>query len=381
MKHFKNRCTGSRNFYYIQPFYGGRWLFAFINWKSKITMKKQKMLWFQDDLKLGARKSCWQRIDSLTGALVRAVGHPNMDHEIVDPRPHISALAEKLPRDATCVIDLTNGQLMGVLSGLFESSTLVTGFHLSRLRVVSSARLDGSGFMLNKTVREFAALPSLIDTFRTVILDDVGWSGRSALEVCRLFGLPVAQTTFGFVMGNAGEFGPSPGAVNLLQSLGGRVVTGGLVATPRDDGFHVSDFCSTNNISHSELIEALLVIQSLREHAAQFPGESKEVEKRIMQLFKEARDLLFPNALSSTMIKELMREGKVICMNGIPKDALFQTNPLNWLLPSFAKRVRSEDLQQNLAIVIGSLDELRAIKEEGNVQGIEGNFLNMEMRL
>lgn len=335
----------------------------------------QKILWFQDGAKLGVNPNRWSELDKESQKLISLVGHPNFQHELIDPTSLLQVFADQLPRDASCVIDLS-GNMRMILTDVFPAEKIVSDFHLSRLRVVSSAKMDGFGFLLNRPKNEFQQLGDGFDLSQPLIIDDVGWSGRSALELANLIGFEPSCASFGFIVCNDGAFGEKPGAKGLIEKKGGAVLSGGFVQTPNDDGFHLADFFDHPNIGERKLFDLLIIIQGIREEIALDPGRREEGEKAIKQIINNSRNLLFPNALDSEQVRQLHNKGRIVGINSVCPDSLFQTNPLNWFLPSFAKRVKMEDMIANREPIQATLCELKRICTEGRVARIEGGSTN-----
>jgi hypothetical protein len=121
------------------------------------------------------------------------------------------------------------------------------------------------------------------------------------------------------------------------------------VTTPKDDGFHLMDFAitSVSNDQIEEAFEIILSIQKLREEILFSPIDSKTIEKSISTILNQNRNLLFPYSKSNEDLIVMQKEGKIISNSGLPKNSFCDTNPPNWLMPSFSKRVKHEILLAN----------------------------------
>lgn len=199
----------------------------------------QRILWFLDSAVLDKPPAVADDMRRETRELIARAGHPGFTHETVDPFACIEQLAPQLQREEfSTVIDLTGS--LGDKLQLRGDVPVLTGFRISRLRKVSSARLDGCGHLFSLTEAERGQLQETFDLSRPLILDDVGWSGRTIVETATALNLPLRHTTAAFLTVNVGTFGEGkPGAAGLLTGLGMKVVAGTEVRTPADDGFHL----------------------------------------------------------------------------------------------------------------------------------------------
>lgn len=238
-------------------------------------MQKQKILWFQDGVKLRTSENLWGTIDVLNQRLISLVAHPDFEQEIVDPW----LCAENLFRQ----LDLKDFSVLIDLSGFFgerlrqfnPNLSIVDNFRLSRLRMVSSPRLDGVGFLLSTTPEEVQQIKASFDLSLPLIIDDVSWSGRTVIEATKALGIDPRQITCGFLTVNSGDFGENkPGAKQLLEQEGVKVIGGFAVQTPQEDGFHLADFFDHGFLEDRQTFDIMIRIQELREQV-ELLGESK----------------------------------------------------------------------------------------------------------
>lgn len=331
-------------------------------------MKEQTIVWFQDSVKLRSPEKKWGEIDMLTERLISLIGHPEFDHRIVKPEDCMMQLKKQLTRpvlDFSVVIDLA-GFGQRVQDFLNESSSPVVGkFRLSRVRNVLSPKLDGCGYLLSMTQIEIQKLLSQIDITHPLLIDDVGWSGKTITEAIKILGINNQNASAGFLVCNNGNFGEGrPGAKGLLEDDKITVTSGDFVATPKDDGFHLADFFDHPFISESEndAFDIIIRVQRLREEMMMCDDQRKKtIEKEISGLLLANREVLFPNAKSTQEMRDLQNEGRFISTGGISKNSKFDTNPPNWLMPSFSRRVRSDMLRQNKPRIIHTLHSLRDV--------------------
>lgn len=324
-----------------------------------MTERKPSVLWFQDGIKLQSPNQEWRNIDVLTEELIRLVGHPGFKHEIIFPEN--CQLVFPVTRDHT-IVDLSGFTMQSVVEN-WPFLPVVEKFRISRVRNVSSQRLDGCGFTVSMTPKEIKGLSSSVNLENPVLIDDVAWSGRTALESIRLLGLNPTKTMLSVLVINVGNFGErKPGAADLLKSKGVRVSGGIEVKTPEEDGFHLADFFQNRTIADKEVFGVIIHIQRLRELMQSSDEEGrKNLEAEIKKLLGEHREALFPNAKSTEQMRQQQTNGTLIAQGGIPKNSFFDTNPPNWLMPSFSKRVQSEMLLTNIDQIVDILKRFHDI--------------------
>lgn len=320
---------------------------------------KDTILWFEDGLKLGAPWQRWNAIDAVTRDLVRLAGHPGFHHRIIDPDECVGPLLKSLKENRlnpSVILDLT-GKLGSVFIREFPGIPLIDSFHISRLRKLTSPRLDGCGFLVSHDERQRKDLAEMVDMRRPLILDDVAWSGRSVLTAMRLFGMDCRFTTCGFMVANSGFFGTDkPGARSLLEQKGIRVLSGMDVATPADDGFHVADFF----LRHPNLEEAFRTVCHIQKLREEPPGS----EDRIGEELRHSLPLTVPDSLSAPDIRKLAAEGRLTGFpGGMNETDRFTVNPPNWLMPSFSRRIRAEILDRNAADIVLLLEQSSRLLE------------------
>ncbi|MBI2195864.1 MAG: hypothetical protein HYU48_02365 [Candidatus Levybacteria bacterium] len=327
-----------------------------------------RILLFQDGAKFKSPPEKWRFINVLTHALIRLIQEPGFEYVIVDPSVCAEKLQEKVrPRDFSCAIDL---------SGLFGPSLKREGiptfddFRLSRLRKTSSPLLDGVGFKISVTQERTAQIREHIkqiikdDPRPILVLDDVGWSGRTVRQTTTMLGIKPHRTTIGFLAGNRGTFGGAKTEIENLQQEGFSIVTGADIFTPDDDGFHLADFF----IGDEANFDSILEIQILREGSASFPHEDSEKKHKdtlrgIQQILEKNQKKLFPNSIDSETARKMTQEGTIIIRGGISNNSFFDVNPPNWVMPSFSKRISSTTLTKNRRDIIDVVSELQELLE------------------
>ncbi|QQG44002.1 MAG: hypothetical protein HYW86_04020 [Candidatus Roizmanbacteria bacterium] len=328
-------------------------------------MENQKIVWFQDGVKLKAPKSQWEKIDSLNRQLINLAGHPSFDHQIIEPVECVRNLFSQINFHQHSVIIDLSGMFGEDLKKTFPRLPVVDNFRLSRVRVITSPRLDGVGHLITLNSKELAELKNSADLSHPLFIDDICWSGRTALDAVKIIGADLSNTTFGFLTLNRGNFGESvPCPVQIFEQSGAKVLNGIAVHTPQDDGFHLADFFENPSTSNPDVFGIIIRIQELRERAATSDETAKKtLEAEIKGLLLENREVLFPSSRSTQEMKELQAEGRLIANGGINKNSFFDINPPNWLMPSFSRRVNSQMLRNSKAEITDVIRELKSITE------------------
>lgn len=271
-------------------------------------MNNQRILWFQDGVKFTTPISEWGRIDSLTQNLVALAGNRDFDHVVIDPISCAEKLFKQINiQDYSCIIDLS-GFFGEIIKKIFPEASIVKNFRLSRIRTVSSPRLDGSGFVVSLNNQQVKELKNGIDLSRPLLLDDVSWSGRTISESVRILGINPLSATAGLLVSNNGSFGEGkPGAFDILREKGIQVLTGDFVSTPQDDGFHLADFF---NFSPDEnVFDDILRIWEKRKELQASDEVKRNIENDMKTILITNKDALFPKAVSSEEMKLLQQEG------------------------------------------------------------------------
>lgn len=328
-------------------------------------MNNQRILWFQDGVKLKIPWNHWNDIDRLTRTLISKVGQPDFEHVVVDPLECMNNLRPKLnDQKFSCIIDLSG--FIGKKIVKEFSMPILDAIHLSRLRVITSPKLDGAGHLVNLKPKEVSVATSSLDLSHPLILDDVSWSGRTIIEAIKLLKVGPTTVTAGLLTINKGNFGEKPGAFKLLMEKGVSVLSGKSVDTPIDDGFHLADFFDHPSVE--DIFDKVIHLQILREEAFRTIGdERRKIEQKIKIFLRENQRDFFPNALSDEEVKLAEEEGRLVGSSGISKDDFFTTNPLNWFLPSFSKRINSDLLISNREDITNILKAFKEISD-GNTE-------------
>lgn len=274
-------------------------------------MNKQRILWFQDGVKLTAPTSKWNNIDTLTHHLIALAGNRDYEHVVIDPISCAQKLFKQTSiQDYSCIIDLS-GFFGEIIKQNFPQINVVSNFRLSRIRVVSSARLDGSGFISSLNNQQIENLKNNVDLSKPLFLDDVAWSGRTIIEAIKVLGLNPETLTVGLLATNSGNFSEGkPGAFDIFKEKGIRILSGEIISTPQDDGFHLADFF--NFIPDENIFNSILEIWEKRTRIQNLSGEAKQnAESEIKTILVNNREALFPKAISSEEMKALQQQGRL----------------------------------------------------------------------
>jgi len=330
-------------------------------------MNNQRILWFQDGLKFTTPQNKWRDIDVLTNQLITLAGNPNFEHVLIDPVEAAQRLFQQINlRNYSCIVDLSGFFKNGIQS-ILKDVPVISAFRLSRMRIASSPRLDGSGFLVSMGTNEVTRIKDDFDLSRPLFLDDVAWSGRTIDEAIKILQVSPESAEVGLLAINIGTFGDNkPGAFRILEDKGITVISGVEIASPEDDGFHLMDFVCFKDPETT--FDIILSIQDKRE-AIRKGLDKKQNETEIRALLTENASLLFPNNLFTTdQVQTLQTEGRVVNTSGISRDSLFTTNPPNWLMPSFSSRTDSTKLRENRIGIIETLTAFKGIIKESDLE-------------
>jgi hypothetical protein len=328
-------------------------------------MHKNRIVWMMDETIANARPSNWKRVRQLEGELVGAIGNPSFRHEIVDPIPCLRETVTQLRGSGfSCVVDLT-GWLTPALRELFPNIPIENGFSLSRVRVVSSPRLETTGYKISMSPDEIEETKQNLDLSHPLIVDDVSFSGWTSRKTMDIWGVTPKETTLAFLIANTGNLGVELGAVPMLRSLGSSVVFGHELTTPQEDGWHLKDLHQNPNLDQA------FVLALLFQEAVKRDG----MESALVQNFFTHETVIktvFPDHLNSSQIRDLMQEGRFVLRNGnvVNGDEIHARNPFLWASPYFQKHVDIGRILSNKDHVISMLNELRTLTTdpEGKIE-------------
>lgn len=326
---------------------------------------QKRIVWMMDETIANTRPSNWQRVRQLEGELIGAIGNPSFRHDIVDPIPCLREIVTQLRRnDFSCVLDLT-GWLTPALKELFPNITIENGFSLSRVRVVSSPRLETSGYKISMSPNEIEQAKQNLDLSHPLIVDDVSFSGWTSRKTMDIWGVTPEQTTHAFLIANTGNLGPELGAVPMLRSLGSKVIFGHELSTPQEDGWHLKDLHQNPNLDQA------FVLALLFQEAVKRDGMKSALVQKFFTHDTVIRTV-FPDHLTSSRIRNLMQEGRFILHDGnvIDGDEIHARNPFLWASPYFQEHVDIGRILSNKDNVISLLNELRTLTTdpEGKIE-------------
>lgn len=327
-----------------------------------------RIVWMSDELIATTRPNDWPRVVAGCKELFSLIGNNELTHDVVSPQECIGPLAQKLQGEHfSTIIDLTdNGWLSSSLHELFPATSVIKELHISRVRDVSNPELPTSGHIVNLNPWQINDIRNSFDLTKTLIVDDVSFSGSSSEIAMELFGLDPEKTTNAFLITNIGELGPNPGAKTRLESLGSRLFTGQTLNTSEnDDGWHIKDF-----VQHPTLERSLGLIVTIHEVILK-DGKDSELLKRLFQT-ESLKEILFPFALTPEKIQTLQNEGRFRLPEGKNIGSLTKgmhtTNPTLLTSPYFLKHVSSELFRINLNKVSEIIHEIQFLTKDKEAQ-------------
>lgn len=343
---------------------------------DKMNNKLQnRIVWMMDETIANSQPANWQKVRRLESELIGVIGDSSFRHEILDPIPCLKNLICQIRGgDFSCIMDLT-GWLTPALKELFPDTPVENSFSLSRVRVVSSPRLETTGYKISMTPKEIENTKQNLDFSRPLIVDDVSFSGWTSRKTMDIWGLAPEQTTHAFLIANTGNLGPESGAVPMLRKLGSKVVFGYELITPQYDGWHLKDLHQNANLDQAFVL-ALLFQEAVAKEG---------IDSTLAQNFFTHDTVIktvFPDSLTSSQIKDLMKEERFILRNGnvINGDEVHAKNPFLWASPYFQEHVDIRRILSNKDQVLSLLNELRTLTTdpEGRIEA--SRELQMEVR-
>ena len=310
-----------------------------------------------DETLISSRPSNWEDVAVLAAELVSLIGSPSFHHEIVEPVSCLTNVANKLRgKRFSCIFDLT-GWLSLAAKELFPDTQIVEEFSLSRIRQVSSPKLETTGYLLSMSIPEINQARQSLDLTRPLVIDDVSFSGRTGLATMRLWGLGPEKTTHAFLIANTGNFGErNEGAVGLLTGLGSEVVSGFDIKTPKDDGWHLKDLHQNPNL------EQAFVLAIAYQEIIKQKGKESEAANNFFSL-ETVKQVLFPDQLTSEGIIRLSQEGRFLLLSHqlTNNQEIHAKNPFLWASPYFHEHIDIDRVLENQCRITGILSNLHRL--------------------
>lgn len=333
------------------------------------SLNQNRIVWMLDESIAHSKPSDWEKIVALEGALVDLIGNPEFKHELPNPIEGLTTITRELKgEEFTAVIDLT-GWLSPSLRDLFPDIPVVNRFSLSRVRVTSSPNLETSGYTTTMSRDEIEKAKKGLNLEKPLIIDDTTFTGWTSGTTMELWGIEPKNATHAFLIANTGKLGkkqketdpePPPGAVELLQSMGSKVIFGHGLSTPHEDGWHLKDLHQ-----HPKLAEAfnlgLQVLQLIEDE-----GPDSEIVKDTLRR-EDVIGVLFPERLTSGEINRMEAEGKFIPSGRVDLHAngiIHTKNPLLWASRYFREHINLQQVIDNQTEIAGVLVALHGLTED-----------------
>lgn len=347
-----------------------------------------RIVWMSDEIIAQTSPKNWKHVMDKSRILFNIIGNKQFNHDVVAPQEHISIIANKLIRDHfSVIVDLTGGWMSESLKNIFPSTPIFTDLHISRVRTVSRPELPTSGHILSLSHEELESHKRSFDFTKPLILDDVSFSGFSSDVAMQTLSLKPDNTTHAFFIINEGN----PGAKQLLESKGSRIIFGHTLNTSEgDDGWHIKDITH-----HPHLEQTLGVVPIIQElHEKNGNGFHNATIHDIFQT-KAFQQLIFPNKLSSADLQDLHEKGKFIPKKdcNFSESELHSTNPNLFCSPYFLHHIDPLQIRENLSEITTILMEIRDLSSDKEMiresthemnrivsHAVEGNLGNVERR-
>lgn len=316
--------------------------------------RKTTINWMMDETIAHTKPSNWSHVRQMEAELVQIIGNSNFNHRVIDPIPCLNEMSKKLMGQRfSSIIDLT-GWLTPAMAELFPETPIENRFSLSRFRVVSSPKLETTGYKVSHEPDDITRMHQDMDLRRPLVIDDVSFSGWTSKKTVETLKLDSENTTHAFLIANTGPLGPDPSAVSLLESMGSRVVFGHELKVPFDDGWHLKDLHQHPNLPQS------LVLSLLFQEAIKNRGPKSET---VEDFFKHQTvlDILFPEKVKSDQVDELVKKGQFVLKDFklLTPGNIHARNPFLWASIGFHDHIDIERIIEKKERVLELLQILK----------------------
>jgi len=323
----------------------------------------QRIVWMMDESIANTRPRHWDRLTKLETSLVNSVSKNGFSHEVVSPIPCLDSLTHQMSgRKFSAIIDLA-GWLSPAFGELFPNTPIIDEFSMSRVRVVNSPNLETTGYTISLSPQEISNVKSHFDFSKTLIVDDVSFSGWTSRKTMDLWNLDPENTVHAFLIANTGLLGPnedSPmGAVPSLESVGSKVFFGHELTTPHEDGWHLKDLHM-----HENLERAFNHSITIQQAISQYGPESDEVDMLINN--SEILQSLYTIKFTSSEIRKMEEGGKFTVLNesNLADGTVHAPNPFLWASQYFMMHVDTDKILANRGHIIDILRELKQLTSD-----------------
>lgn len=223
--------------------------------------------------------------------------------------PGLNKKIEKLAieKPFSFFLDVSGGKISSRLDTLKQVPGM-TSFSMSRVRQANRMELPTSGHLVSHNAMELRELLFDQDLSNFLILDDTSFSGNTNLIVADLMNQTFPERkltiTHGLLLMNVGSLGQNPGARERLVNAGDRVISGGEMQTPRDDGWHIFDLVKQDDLANHlhvvlQLIDLLTEPNFFELAAAMLADES-------------VLKIVFPQVITSQELEEKRETGHFV---------------------------------------------------------------------
>lgn len=315
------------------------------------------ILWMMDETLTHAKPSHWSAVSQLYTQLVTIIGRSDLTHTLVDPRDCLRSLIKQIPRNSyDAIVDLTGGWLGAILSKALGIQPLLAQFSLSRVRQVSSPRLETTGYLVSPRIPEWDKFGERLSSrqVRVLVVDDVSFSGYTGVCAADLLGI---QPDFAYLILNVGDLGKRPGALASLSAKGSRVFTGLEMNTSHgDDGWHLKDLHNHPCLQEAFALSCVLVRHYLDE------GITSPSARSILSDCPSL-ELLFPGLMTSEEViynhnRGSFKYSSEQVHNG---PASHVSNPLLWTSPYLLEHIDGRSVLRQQGKIISIMEELNQL--------------------
>ncbi len=342
-------------------------------------MTPNKVYWLLDEVFAQTHPQNWSEVIYLANTLISLIGNKQLEHEVINPIDSFRKLAGKLidisgGLHVSTIIDISRWVGYG-LKPIFPQAELYTDFSLSRILDVSTADFETVGYITNVPQDEITKRANELDLSGVLIIDDVGFTGRTNSRVMDIFGIKPINATHLLLLANTGCFPKAgiepadPGAVGFLEGLGSQVLYGDKLDTPNDDAEHLLDL-----FQHPVIERGFSAALRLHNHV-----RTSQYYREQLHLFLSndgsTKDL-FPQQVEEIDIARLSAENRFVrdSTYSSSENAIYSRSPILWTFNDFWRKIDESSLYGRREEILHILKGFQSLSSTDNIVEIRQVF-------
>lgn len=324
--------------------------------------------WLLDEVFSQTDPTNWGIANDLAEQLISIIGNKQLEHRVINPINSFRKLAARVLADQdlnpSTIIDIS-GWVGDGIKPIFPQAEFVADFSLGRILDVSTTNFKRIGYITNSPLGDIRRRASELDLSRVAIIDDAGMTGRTNHLVMELFGINPSNTTHLLLLANTGSF-PTPlgelirpGAVDLLEGLGSKVIYGDTLETPQDDAEHIRDA-----FHHSFLEDGYSLALSLRNYTRASSNYPQQLRSFLAR--SGSTDILFAHPVTPEGIAQLSTEERLVKNPSytLTEHSIGARNPLLWAFHDFWNKMDETAVYERRDEVLGILRKFKDLTED-----------------